>query len=184
MLATSGGQFGNTDVISSLKKIPPETLERLKKKFQITYFTIKNELPINACKNILKLESLHGVEIGNKYLNDMSLGSLIDYIGNDLKSKLLETLCRAKYFSVLSDRFMDIACRENEVISCLYFDPLPPGSDRVKVNLSFLSVKHVEGGDSKGIVNAISQRFEEVGIGGAHLRSEACGLCFRWYVSE
>ena len=58
-LASSGGQFGNTDIISSLKKIPPETLERLKKKFQTTYFTIKNELPIiSACKNILKLGRL------------------------------------------------------------------------------------------------------------------------------
>ena len=44
LFATSG-QFGNTDVISSLKK---------------------NELQISACKNILKLESLHGVEIGGK----------------------------------------------------------------------------------------------------------------------
>ena len=66
LLATSGGKSGNTDVISSLKKISPETLEGLKKKFQTTYFTIKNELPISACKNILKLESLHGVDIGNK----------------------------------------------------------------------------------------------------------------------
>ena len=97
LLATSGGQFGNTDVISSLKKIPPETLERLKKKFQTTYFTIKNEVPISACKNILKLESLHGVEIGIKHLNDMSLGSFIDYSGNDLKSKLTEKLCTAKW---------------------------------------------------------------------------------------
>ena len=95
-------------------------MERLKKKFQTTYFTIKNELPISACKNILKLESLHGVD---KYLNDMSLGSFIDYIGNDLKSKLTEKLCRAKFFSVLSDGSMDIACRENKVIYCLYFDP-------------------------------------------------------------
>ena len=105
---------------------------------------------------------MHGVEIGNKYLNDMPLGSFIDYIGNDLKSKLTEKLCRAKFFSVLSDGSMDIVCRENEVIYCLYFDPLPPGSDRVKVKLSFLSVKHLEAGDSTGIVNAIRQSFEEV----------------------
>ena len=48
-------------------------------------------------KIFLNLEGLHGVEIGTKYLNDMSLGSFIDYIGNDLKSKLTEKLCRAKW---------------------------------------------------------------------------------------
>ena len=127
ILAASDGQF-NIDVVSNLIKVPPEVYERLKEKFQTTYFTIKNEFPIAAYKTILILEQLHGVDIGNKYLKDTSLGMCIDYIGKDLKNKLSDKM------SVLCDGPMDVATRENEVIYFLHFDPLPPGSDSVMVN--------------------------------------------------
>ena len=126
ILVTSDGQV-NIDVVSSLKKVPPEVYERLKEKFQTTYFTIKNEFPIAACKTILKLEQLHGVDIGNKYLNDTSLGMFIDYIGKDLTNKLSDKMSGANFFSVFCDASMDVATRENEVIYCLHFDPIPPG---------------------------------------------------------
>ena len=57
---------------------------------------------------------------------------------------------------------MDIATRENEVIYCAHFDPIPTGLDRVKINLSFLSIKRVKGGDHLSIVDAIEDSFEEI----------------------
>ena len=57
---------------------------------------------------------------------------------------------------------MDIATRENKVVYCLHFDPTPPGSDSVKVNLSFLSVKRVKGGDHLSISKALSDSLLEV----------------------
>ena len=95
-LAKSGDQF-ITDVVSSFKNFSPEMYEHFNKEFQTTHFTAKNELPFSACKNILKLESFHGVDIGNKYLNDTSLGSFIDYISKDLKSKLSRKLKEANF---------------------------------------------------------------------------------------
>ena len=133
ILAASDGKF-NIDVVSSLKKVSPEVYERLKEKFQTTYFTIKNEFPIAACKTILKLEQLHGVDIGNKYLNCTPLGMFIDYIGKDLKNKLSDKMSGANFFNVLCDGSMDVATRENEVIYFLLFYPLPPGSDSFVVN--------------------------------------------------
>ena len=79
-----------------------------------------------------------------------------------MKSKLAKRVNDAKFVSVLCDGSMDVAVRENEVVCCLYFDPLPPNSDSVKFHLSFLGVKHIKGGDHLSIAKAIEESFEEI----------------------
>ena len=43
LLSKSGGHT-NESIVSSLKKIPPEDLEKLKKKFQTVYFTVYHKM--------------------------------------------------------------------------------------------------------------------------------------------
>lgn len=108
----------NTDVVSKLKnhnKMDPSTLTKTKTKFETAYFVVKQELPISKCKNILKLESKHGVAVGTKYLTDPSVGTFIDYMGQELKHQLNADLAKAKFYSVLCDGSMDTTTVENEV---------------------------------------------------------------------
>lgn len=125
---------------------------------------MKNEQPISVIKNILKLEIKHGVDIGSKYLNDTSLANFLSYIGEDLENQLVAKLNTAKFLSVMCDGSTDIAVRENEVICCSHFDPLPAGSDSVKVYISFVSVKHVKGADHLSITQAIDESFQELNL--------------------
>ena len=41
MLAASGGNSTNSDIVSSFKKLPPGDFQRIKKKFETVYFTVK-----------------------------------------------------------------------------------------------------------------------------------------------
>ena len=155
---------GAANIVSCFKNLPPEDLERTKRKFETAYFSIKNELKISVIKNILKLETKHGVDIGSKYLNDTSLSNFLSYIGEDLENQLVAKLNTAKFLSVLCDGSTDVAVRENEVICCAHFDPMPAGSDSVKVYISFVSVKHVKGGDHLAITQAIDESFEDLNL--------------------
>ncbi len=113
----------NTDVVSKLKnqsKMDPSTLTKTKTKFKTAYFVVKQELPISKCKNILKLESKHGVEVGTKYLTDPSVGTFIDFMGQELKHQLNADLAKAKFHSVLCDGSMDTTTVENEVNNVLF----------------------------------------------------------------
>lgn len=156
--------LGVPNIVSCFKKLPPEEFERIRKKFETVYFSVKNEFSISAIKNILKLETKHGVDIGTKYLNDTSLANFLSYISDDLENKLVAKLNTAKFLSVLCDGSMDVAVRENEIICCAHFDPRPEGSDSVKVNISFVSVKHVKGGDHLSITDAINESFRELDL--------------------
>jgi hypothetical protein len=108
----------NTDVVSKLQnhnKMDPSTLTKTKTNFETAYFVVKQELPISKCKNILKLESKHGVEVGTKYLMDPSVGTFIDFMGQELKHQQNADLAKAKFYSVLSDGSMDTTTVANEV---------------------------------------------------------------------
>ena len=78
----------NTDAVSSFGNISKQTLSKLKIKFETTYFAVTNELPISACKNILRIKEMHVVVEGRKYPNDSSIGVFTNYIGGDLKQQL------------------------------------------------------------------------------------------------
>ena len=106
-------------------KMDPSTLTKTKNKFETAYFVVKQELPISKCKNILKLESKHGVEVGTKYLTDPSVGTFIDFMGQELKHQLNADLAKAKFYSVLCDGSMDTTTVENEVnniVVCFLFN--------------------------------------------------------------
>ena len=93
----------NTAIVSRLQihnKMDPSTLTKTKTKFETTYFVVKQELPISKCKNILKLESKHGVDVGTKYLTDPSVGTFIDFMGQELKHQLNADLAKAKFYSI------------------------------------------------------------------------------------
>ena len=118
----------NTAIVSRLQihnKMDPSTLTKTKTKFETTYFVVKQELPISKCKNILKLESKHGVDVGTKYLTDPSVGTFIDFMGQELKHQLNADLAKAKFYSVLCGGSMDTTTVENEVNNISFFCLFP-----------------------------------------------------------
>ena len=98
-------------------------LERTKKKFEVSYFVAKENMPISSYAKLLKLEEKHKVDVKGAYRNEKACGEFIECIGDDLKCQLNVDLAKAKFFSVLCDGSTDSAVIEEEVIYLLYFDP-------------------------------------------------------------
>ena len=92
----------------------------------------KNELPFTKYAEILKLEKMHGVEIGSAYNNEIQCGQFIDYIGQDLKQNV-----NKEFFGTLCDGSRDSATLDEEVVYISHFDPGPTGSNEMAVKPHF-----------------------------------------------
>ena len=105
----------------------------------------------------------------------------VDYLGEDLNEKLAKDLMNANFYSVLSDGSTDCTVREQECTFALYFDPRPmeeDKKDKVMIQMGFLGLKHLTsdkgGGKAKGVLRAITDSFESLGI--TDFRSKRVGF--------
>ena len=124
---------------------------------------------------------MYGVDIGALYRNDKACAEFVDYLGEDLNEKLAKDLTNANFYSVLSDGSTDCAVREEECTFALYFDPRPmeeDKNDQLMIRMGFLGLKHLTsdkgGGKAKGVLRAITDSFESLGI--TDFRSKLVGF--------
>ena len=85
----------------------------------------------------------------------MKAGEFIDFIAADLKSKLCKDLATANFFSVLCDGSTDSLVIEEETIYVSYFEPNPPGKDKVAVKIEFLDIQPLTSQSANGVHKAI-----------------------------
>ena len=142
----SGGVLRGLDVMKQ------KDFEKTKKKFETMYFVVKEELPITKFSKILELEGRHGVELGNAYRNSMSGSIMIDFSGKWLLNDLKKTLEQSEFFSILTDGSTDVSIIEKEAIFAITFDPSPPGTDKIGIKISYLSLEDLHGADAKNVL--------------------------------
>nr|XP_047132626.1 zinc finger protein 862-like [Hydra vulgaris] len=149
----------NATITDGLKKMEKNDLEKTLKKFQLSYFIAKQQLPLSKFVPIVKLVELFGVNMGESYISDRQCVVFIDYIARSLQNSLHDSLRNAKFYSVLCDGSTDSSVIENEVVYALYFDPQPVGSDAVEIRTSFLDIKYLESGKAQGVVKVLEECF-------------------------
>ena len=86
---------------SGLARMNEKDIILTRKKFDTAYFIAKEDLLLTKFVRILALEELHNVELGNAYRNNNMRGEFIDYIADDLASKVLQQLKSSNLHSAL-----------------------------------------------------------------------------------
>lgn len=154
-------------------KLGPQQQEEMKKKFDISYFVVKEELPLMKYEKIIELEKRHGVSHSSSYSNRTAATNFISYQSDQLKSQLAKDIANAKFFSVIFDGTTDCAVVEQEAVFAIYFDPDPdlddaPANDSqepmVKVQMGFLSVENLTSSTAEGVVGGIKTALESLGL--------------------
>ena len=102
-------------------KLGPQQ-EKMKKKFDISYFVVK-EGPLTKYEKIIQLEKRHGVLHSSPYSNQMAASNSISYQSHVLKSQLAKDIANAKFFSVIFDGSTDCAVVEQEAVLAINPDP-------------------------------------------------------------
>ena len=106
------------------------TTEQVKKKFEVAYFVAKEEMAFKKYPSILKLEEMHGVEIGNAYRNDISCGDFVDYVGKGMRNSLSQKLKNANFsaFSLTVQQIIPQKIRNAFTCYCSILTPQKKGS--------------------------------------------------------
>ena len=146
-------------------------IEDLKKKFDISYFVVKEELPLSKYEKIIALEKRHGVPHGTVYSNRTAATEFISFQANDVLTKLSKDISQSKFYSVLFDSTTDNAVAEQEAVFVLYFDPAPSEPElsndsepMVKVKTGFLSIQNLRSSDAQGVLAALKMSLENLGL--------------------
>ena len=153
-------------------KLGPKQKEEMKMKFDVSYFVVKEELPLTKYEKILELERRHGVSHGSTYSNRTAATNFISYQSDQLKSQLSKDIANAKFYSVIFDGTTDCAVIEQEAVFAIYFDPDPDNSEdtdadkdpMVKVQMGFLSLENLPSSTAEGVVSGIKHALESLGL--------------------
>ena len=99
------------------------TKAMMKMKFDNAYFLVKEKLAFSKFKPLCDLEIQHGVDLGQKYLNDHGCATFVHFIAEDLRGQLLSVLSKAHFFSIQVDGTTDAGNMEEELFLVVYFQP-------------------------------------------------------------
>ena len=103
----------------------PQQIEDLKRKFHISYFVVKEELPLSKYEKIIALEKRHGVPHGSTYSNRAAATEFISFQSKEVLTQLSRDVLKSKFYSILFDSTTDKTVSEQEAVFVLYFEPDP-----------------------------------------------------------
>ena len=92
----------------------------------------------------------------------MSGSIMIDFIRKWLSNDLKKTLEQSEFFSILTDRSTDVSIIEKEAIFAITFDPSPPGTDKIGIKISYLSLEDLHGADAKNVLACIKNSVKSI----------------------
>ena len=151
-------------------KLSKEQEEVFKKKFDISYFVVKEEMPLSKYEKIIQLEKRHGVRLGSTHNNRTAAREFLSFQAGELKEALSKEIAEAKFYSILFDGTTDSSVTEQEAIFVLYFDPDGEPADNISnepeiaVKTSYLSLQSLSSSTAQGVVDGIKKALIEAGL--------------------
>ena len=110
----------NSPPAKSFLNLNPADKDPLRVKFSTTYYILKKERPFTDYPDLLNLQTRNGIsKLGHSYLTPDAAAYFADYIGKVMREDLQELICKANYFSVLSDGSTNSSVSEQETIYIL-----------------------------------------------------------------
>ena len=100
------GPASYAPIANAFNTLPEDERERLKVKFDVTYFVAMEKLSFTKYPKICELEA-HGVHVGTSYCMHNACKVFVHYIAEARQKDLRLDLTKAKFFSLLLDGSTD-----------------------------------------------------------------------------
>ena len=120
------------------------------------------------------MEVKPGMQLGEAYVNDMSVGVMTDFIEDSTALDLKITLGNCIFFSSLSDGSTDASVTEKEAIFMVVFNPTLPKTNEIKVKIMYIHLVDLVTADAQGIISAIDFLFESISFENWHSKLVMC----------
>ena len=149
-------------------KLSKQQQEVFKKKFDISYFVVKEEMPLIKYEKIIELEKRHGVQIGSTHNSRTAAREFLSFQADQLTKELSRDLAKAKFYSILFDETTDCSVTEQEAIFVLYFDGEPADNNKndpeIAVKTRYLSLQNLSSSTAQGVVDGIKKALDDAGL--------------------
>ena len=143
----------NSPLAKSFLRLNPADKDSLRVKFNTTYYVLKKERPFTDYPDLFNLQTRNGIsKLGHSYSTPDAAAYFADYIGKVMLEDLQELICKANYFSVLSDGSTDSSVSEQETIYILFICEGTPV-------LKYLSIESVRKVDAHGLKAMLETAF-------------------------
>lgn len=90
--------------------------ERMSKTFDVCYIIAKENMAFRKYPAIHKLESCHGIDLGQIYANKDSSKSFTHFIAESQSNAFIQSLSTAHFYSILMDGTTDAGTVEDELV--------------------------------------------------------------------
>ena len=109
------------------------------------------------------MEARHGVDIGASYTNKAAATTFCHYIAQSRRLELMNTLSKAKFFSVLMDGSTDKRNVDDELFLVTHCD-IDGLDERVHTQMDFLCVHRPATVTAAGLLSCLESALQCLGI--------------------
>ena len=148
-------------IAKTFNTLPEDERKRLNVKFD--YFVATEKLAFTKYPKICDLEARHGVRVGTTYRSDMAGKDFMHYIAEGKRKDLLQTLAKAKFFSLLLDGSTDTGNIDNEVLLVVWCDP-DSSDEKIHTRMDFLMVSRPQSVTARGLFEVLEGCLQDLGI--------------------
>ena len=139
-------------------------LECMKKKFDISYVIVKENLAFKNYPALYELKSRHGVDLGHAYKTKDSAKNFTHYIAESQRLQFIgNTLSECRFYSFLMDGSTDAGNVEDELIIIMY-SRKDVAKEEVRSCARFLSVEVPKRADASGLIDCLGNALQVLGI--------------------
>ncbi|XP_021357227.1 zinc finger protein 862-like [Mizuhopecten yessoensis] len=150
------------------QKVDEQVMEKMDKLFRSAYYLVQKERPFSDFKDILELQTLNGLSIGETYFNNKAAKEFVGEIAGFYYTELKELLQKADYFSIFCDGSTDNSEVEKELIMVKVLVDFYP-------RMKFLKLAQPANTKAQGVLDAIDKAFEEIGL--QDYKQKLVGFC-------
>lgn len=134
-----------------------------KRKFDIAHTIAKENIAFSKMAALCELQERHGVDLGSGYKNEKTCATFMDYISLEQRRMLVDSLGRARFFSLQLDGSADSGNVEDEVFLVVFCDPYSTDG-KVHVRNNFLTVRCPGRSNAAGLFACLKAAMGFVGV--------------------
>ena len=157
------GPSSYSQIVHAFTKLSEEERDKLRVKFDISYFVASENLPLTKYSKLCDLERRHGVCVGNSYTNDNSGKEMIHFTAETMRQDLRKNLDEAKFFSVVLDGSADKGNIDNEAMLLIWCDQ--NGIDeKIHTRMEYFTVIRPQAVTGEGLFHVLESALQHIGI--------------------
>ena len=157
-----------TPIEKGFQKSDEIVLMKMDKLFRTVFYLIKQERPFTDFGELLTLQNLNGLELGQTYFSDKAAKEFASHIADMYFDEMKELLLNADCFSVFCDGSTDRTETEKELIMVKIIKGFYPV-------MLFLSLEEPPNAKAPGILAALDNAFAKFGI--PNWKEKLLGFC-------